>query len=329
MSHGIRSKIAKELIESKTVKGKCMLSKKKLGEILHSRHPDLFDSAEKGRSTIKYITKSNGVKDRKRKIANEVEWNGFDLPEPEKNDFSKFLIKEKRVAIFSDIHFPYYDKTALNSAVKHTKIINPTCIVLNGDIIDCYHLSNFEKDPRKRKFSYELDMLKGFFLQLRKLFPNVRIIYKLGNHEERYERLILQRVPEFIDLEMFQFENVIKAREVGIEVVTNKRLIRCGHLNIAHGHEFRAGITAPVNPARGYYLKAKANVIAGHNHRTSEHTEQDINGKIIGAWSMGCLSELNPHYMPINSWNHGFADIEFSGDDFRVQNMKIVNGKIL
>ena len=325
----IHSKLAKELIEEKTVDGVCTLSKKKLSEILNKRHPEVFQTPEHARRIVRYITGSAGGTDRKKYIKEKIEWNGFKLPEPEKNDYSKVIIKEKRIGNLSDIHFPYYDKVALTVAVKNLIEFKPDCIVLNGDIIDCYQLSNFQRDPRQRSFKYEIDMLRNFVVELRGLFPNTRIIFKLGNHEERYERVILSRVPELVDLELFSFANVISAKELGIEVVTNKRLIKAGHLNIGHGHEFAKGFVAPINPARGFFMKAKSNFIGGHHHRTSEHVEQDINGKITACWSTGCLSELNPHYMPINNWNHGLANIELDGDDFMVKNLKIVNGRIV
>lgn len=246
-----------------------------------------------------------------------------------KNDYSKFLIKEKRIGILSDIHFPYYDKEALNAAIAYLRKWKPDCILLNGDILDMYALSRFEKDPRARSFTYELDMLRSFTQQLIKLFPNARIVHKLGNHCERYEKLILQRVPELVDLELFKIENVIHAKELGIEVVQNRRLIKAGKLNIAHGHEFAAGFVAPVNPARGFYLKAKSNVIGGHHHTVSSHQEQDVNGNIIGAWSTGCLCELHPKYMPINRWQHGFATVENFGTDFSVKNLTIIKGKVM
>jgi hypothetical protein len=201
--------------------------------------------------------------------------------------------------------------------------------LLNGDIIDCYHLSKWEKDHRKRPFSYELSMLTDFIIQIRKMFPNARIVYKIGNHEERYEKLILQRVPEFVDLKMFNFESVIKAEELGIDVVNHKRVIKTGKLNIIHGHELPHGIAAPVNPARGFFLKTKANVLGGHHHQTSDHSESDLNENIVGAWSTGCLCELHPHYAPINKWNHGMGTVENYGSDFKVTNLRIIKGKVM
>lgn len=325
----ILTKIGKELIEEKTVDGVCTLSKKRLGEILYKRHPGVVKDPEHGRHIIRIITGSAGKYKREINFTQRIDWNGFKLPEPEKNDYSKVIVKEKRIGKLSDVHFPYYAKDALTSSVKYLIEFKPDCIVLNGDIIDCYQLSNFERDPRQRSFKYEIDMLRNFIIELRNLFPNTRIIFKLGNHEERYERMILNRVPELIDLELFNFASVISAKELGVEVVTNKRIIKAGHLNIGHGHEFAKGFVAPINPARGFFMKAKSNFIGGHHHRTSEHVEQDINGKVTACWSTGCLSELTPHYMPINNWNHGFATIELDGDDFMVKNMKIVNGKVL
>ena len=317
--------LAKDLIQEKNVRGKA-LSKNQIAQLLVKRYPSNFKSVEQARNSVRLATGASGRYNRTA-TKTVTEWK-LDIPAPEKNDYTKFVLNDERVALLMDIHFPYYDP-ALNVAVNYLRKWKPDAIVLNGDIIDCYHLSNWEKDPRKRSFKYELDMLKSFILQLRKLFPNTRIVYKLGNHEERYEKKILQRVPEFVDIELFTFSSVIEAKKLGIEVVDNKRTIKAGKVNIVHGHELPRGISAPVNPARGLYLKTKNNAIAGHWHQSSEHFESDINEMITGAWSVGCLCELHPHYMPINKWNHGLATLENFKTDFTVKNLKIINGKVL
>jgi len=321
--------IVNGIIKEFTVNGVSKYSKKKLSEIIHQRHPDLFNTTETARSHIRDLTGANGA-GRLIKKELKIKWKGFNLPEPEKNDYSKVIVNEKRIGILSDIHFPYYDKAALNAAISFLIEWQPDCIILNGDIIDCYQLSFFIRDKRQRSFKYELDMLASFFVQLRQLFPKQRIIFKMGNHSERYEKQILANVPELIELELFTFENVIDAKKYNIEVVKNKRIIKIGQkLNVLHGHETTGGISAPVNPARGLFLRTKASTIAGHNHQTSEHIESDLNGNIIGCWSTGCLCELNPHYMPINKWNHGFCTVENHDVDFTVRNMKIIKGRIL
>jgi predicted phosphodiesterase len=327
--------INKQELVSKFVKknlnkdGTSKYSKKKLGELLHSAHPDLFTSAEDARKRVGKVTGWKLQRDSNVRKDLIVKWNGFNIPKAEKNDYSKVIVNEKRIGILSDIHFPYYDQVALTAAIQYLIEWKPDCIILNGDIIDCYQLSSFEKDKRQRSFKYELDMLKNFFEQLRELFPTQRIIYKIGNHEERYEKQILCNIPELIELEYFHFENVIKASEYSIEVVKGKRVILAGKLNIIHGHELPRGMAPPVNPARGFFLRTKASTIGGHHHQSSEHIENDLNGNIIGCWSTGCLCELNPHYAPINKWNHGFSTLDVSADgNFRVNNLKIINGEV-
>ena len=322
-----KAEVTRQIIKEFTTDQGVQYSKKKLGEILFSRHPDLFRDPEDARSSVRRVTGAVGktrIKDYK-----QVEWKMV-LPEPEKEEYTKVQVDQKKIAILSDIHFPYYDKKALDSALKTSYNFSPDCIILNGDILDCYHLSTFEKDPKRRSFSYELSMLKSFFEQLRKMFPKARIIYKSGNHDDRYERLILNRIPELIDLNFLSIENVVEAKNWSIEVVKNKRVIKIGQtLNVIHGHELKSGIISPVNIARGFFLRTKASTLGGHHHRTSEHIEHDLNGQFIGCFSTGCLCGLTPHYMPINSHNHGFALVENYGQDFHVRNLKIIDGKVL
>ena len=324
-----KQQIAIDLIKEKTGKdGKCTVSKSMLAKLLVEKYPTEFYSFEQARKIVRNVTGAGGIKNRKR-LKITTEWKGLSLPEPEKNDYSKFLIKEKRIGILSDIHFPYYDKEALNAAIAYLRKWKPDCILLNGDIIDCYAISRWDRDPRARSFKYELDMLRSFVQELRKIWPKARIVLKCGNHSERYEKLILQRVPELVDLELLTFENVISAKDLGIDVVKNKRVIVIGKLNVIHGHELPHGIAAPVNPARGFFLKTKANVLGAHHHQSSDHSESDLNGNIIGAWSTGCLCELHPDYAPINKWNHGFATVENFGSDFKVTNLRIIKGKVM
>jgi hypothetical protein len=54
-------------------------------------------------------------------------------------------------------------------------------------------------------------------------------------------------------------------------------------------------------------------------------------GNVTTTWSVGCLSELHPAYMPINKWNWGVASVELDTNkkDFIVHNKRISKGRIL
>jgi len=235
----------------------------------------------------------------------------------------------KKMLLISDLHVPYHDIAAIKLAFKHAKKNKVDAVYINGDLVDFYPISNFQRDPR-RTFVNELTALREFLAYLRQEFPTQDIYWKQGNHEERWENFMMNRAPEFLGVDDFELKVLLKLDELKITYIKDKqRVVACG-LNIMHGHEWKASFVSPVNPARGYFLRAKQNVIVGHHHQSSEHTESTLNGSIMSAWSTGCLCGLHPEYMPLNKHNLGFAMVDFRGEnEFYVSNRKIIKGKVL
>jgi hypothetical protein len=148
-----------------------------------------------------------------------------------------------------------------------------------------------------------------------------------GNHDERLVKYLCERVPEIVKLGLLRWPEILGFADRGIAYVTDKRPIKLGKLNVMHGHEFPGGISTPVNAARTLYLRAKATAMAGHLHQTGEHSEPNLNTDDVVCWSVGCLCELHPAYMPINKWNHGHAIVTVEPNDhFRIRNRRTKNG---
>lgn len=326
--------IARKLIEKYP-----NLSKKKLGELLYHQNKALFKSPESGRDAIRCVTGSKGICGVKPTHKNI--YKGVNLKEGIRNVFTSYIISGGNIGIISDVHIPYHDLKAINLALNYFKQKKVTVIVLLGDMIDAFHLSRYEKDPRQRISTWEeLRMFMGFLTDLRNNFPKAEIVYKLGNHDERYELFLQQKAPELLDFEVLDLDYLINhhgktdeerdlAKKRNIKIVSQKRILKAGKLNLVHGHEFGKAMMAPVNPARGFYLRAKANTIGGHHHQTSEHIEKDLNNHVTGCWSIGCLSDLHPAYMPINKFNLGFARVTVDKEGgFSIENKKIMNYKI-
>jgi hypothetical protein len=56
-----------------------------------------------------------------------------------------------------------------------------------------------------------------------------------------------------------------------------------------------------------------------------------MNGKVVGCYSIGAMTSINPDYNPQTSkHNQGFAVVEKdpNTNDFEVDNKKIINDKI-
>lgn len=309
-----------------------------LARLILEENPQ-FENIEKIRSRIKYYRgilgdkRLNSLQDKRFLRDKSSIREGL----MKKNIFShnremqNVHLGEGKYLILSDIHIPYHDENALTTALEWALNEDITCIILNGDIMDCYPVSSFIKETSMPSLREEIEMTQSFFEYIRELFPNIPIYYKLGNHEERVRNYLLRNAKEFSDVDNLKFENLLHLDEFDITLV-NREIIKLGKLNVLHGHEMGESVFSPVNPARGMFLKSKSSTIFGHNHQVSHHSENNINGESTGVWSMGCLCTLSPDYRPYayTKWSHGFACVDVNEDlTFHVNNIKIINGKII
>lgn len=321
MKHKTKADIAQDFIRQHPG-----VPSKTLSRALRGAEPELFHTDDSAYKAILYVRGTCGKAQRKaRRLepslppSSEHIWLPFNL-QPTSKDV---------IALFSDIHVPFHNLKALECAIAEAVRCGATIVMLNGDTMDCHELSRYERDPRERCFRDEIPLAVQLLAYLRSKFKKARILWKDGNHDERLYLYLRRHAPALLGVDAFEAKSVLKLDNYGIEYITEKRPIVCGKLNILHGHEYIGGITAPVNPARGLFMRAKACCIEGHFHQTSEHSEPTLEGKNIACWSTGCLSELHPSYMPLNKWNHGFAMIEMGREgNFRVRNRKIINGEI-
>lgn len=238
-----------------------------------------------------------------------------------------FIFPEhKRTLLISDLHIPYHETDAIEEAIKTAEKHDVDSVLINGDMLDLYKCSRFTKDPTRMNVIDELNMGVEFLKWIQGRLPKAKIYYKYGNHEERYELFLKSKAPELFGDAFWELRNRLGLDNLGVQEIKGKALVKYGALNIIHGHEFGESTFSPVNPARGFFMRAKANVIAGHNHQTSEHHENNLNGDEIGCWSIGCLCELKPEYRPFayTKWNWGFAILERDKDKFQVNNRRIL-----
>ena len=230
------------------------------------------------------------------------------------------------VGILSDVHVPYHSEIAVAAAVGHLKEQNLAGLLLNGDICDFYAISRYMKDPRQRDFKGELEAVRGFIAYIRQQFPGIPIVLKSGNHEERFNHWIWQHAAEISDDPRMSLGAWLDLDKHGVELVEDQRPVMLGKLPVLHGHELPKGMAAPVNVARGAFLRTLSTVLVGHSHRTSNHAESDMWHHETACWSTGCLCDLRPDYARINRWNHGFAIVTVhKGGAFDTNNYRVMS----
>jgi predicted phosphodiesterase len=310
------------------------ISKLSLAKLIYSKHPLIWDSAEAVRSSIRNLSHSSRYDKSKKEIGTNIDKLRIENMELIKGKRSKrkpytLPKSQRKVLIISDLHVPYHSEDALEIALNEGKKQKCDTVLINGDFMDYYENSRFQIDPRESNLPLAIEAGKNVFKYIKKKFPKALIIFKSGNHDRRLEDKLINKAPELLGLNFWQSEKVLELPKETV-MVADLDFIQLGKLKVLHGHEYKGGFIAPVNPARGLFLRTKESCLQSHVHRTSEHSEKTIGGKIISTWSIGCLSDLQPDYNPYNQYNHGFAivDVETNGD-FEVSNRKIINNKIM
>ncbi len=309
-------------------------------KILHARYPELFATAEAARSSIRGIRGAKGSArrcdipnriERSKDDADRCERFGALLPDPEPTEWGWRELPEgvERWLVIADLHIPYHNLKALTAALNHADG-NCDGVLLLGDVVDFYQLSSFQRDPRRRSLKDEIATLGKFLDALKELHAK-HVVYKFGNHEVRYERYCIQRIPELWPeiKDRFDLPKLLGLPERGVAHVRAQDPIRHHQLVILHGHEWGNRFSNPVNPARGAFLKAHECVLQGHEHRSSSHAETTVLGTTIRTWSVGCLCDLHPEYRPLgNKWDSGFCYLN-TGSEWSIEQHGIIDGKVM
>jgi len=296
----------------------------------------LFSGLEAVRASCRYFRNESGDGFRKRPnkttipTTKQTMLDSLKAVEVDTLDFDiEYILPPayKKILLLADIHVPYHDSNALVAALEFAKDKDIDCVLLNGDFMDFPEISRYERDLAKADLQYAFDAGVRVLEVIRECFPKAKIFYKVGNHDDRLDKFVMLKAPQLKGLRGLTIDNNLNFNDFGITKIGSLQKIMVDDFIILHGHELRQSIMAPVNPARGLYMKAQASSLMSHCHRTSSHTERPINGKSVRTYSTGCLCNLRAEYDPHNKWNHGFAIIERS-NGVRVNNYTIENGII-
>ena len=317
--------LAYQLIDEYPTAGSLTLAKR-----LHHDHPEYYETVEHARSIIRIIRGASGTKQRRLlgdvsrvKDIDRVLMDKFNLPEPAVMKREPYVIPKvnDKLIIFGDAHFPYQNNKGIYAAIEYGLKKEVNTIILNGDMIDMYQISRFAKDGRKPGVEYDIELFYQFLIDLRATFPNALIVWKMGNHEERWDTYLKVNAPLLNMIGTQGIEDHIPVNELNIVVVKDKRRIIAGDLNIMHGHEFGGG-SGSVNPARAMSLKAKANTLVNHFHRSSSHKEIIYGEKELRYYSLGSMCAPQD-YMPYGNQDCSFGYIVIINGIAWVQNREV------
>lgn len=253
---------------------------------------------------------------------------------------NKFVVNPKKVhriedspdiaVVANDFHLPFHDNKVIQLWLSFLIDLNPHHIIINGDLLDCYDASKFDKDPRRMlRLEEEIEMGIDFFATLRKYFPQTHIVYIYGNHEYRFQSMIIRKAPELRNLKGMSLEEQMELDRFDVEIVNSglkESYYKFGEIYIGHFNK--------VSQHGGYTAKLLVDqkgvsVLQGHTHRIGSSIRAYLDGRILGGWDNGCMCNLRPDYVLDPNWCHGFSIIwkEKSDNRFIVSQIPIIKYK--
>lgn len=244
------------------------------------------------------------------------------VPQPAKHRDGLF----RRTVVYGDSHHPHHDPKALRILFGIIEDVRPDCIINLGDCLDCYSISQFDKDPTNiHGLQSEIDMVRAHLHQIAQLAPEARRFYLEGNHEDRLRRLIWNlpgTAKELARLRSFQeamtWTKLLGLDEIGwtfVPAVGQARYPILPRIITKHGTVVRkwSGMSA-----KGEWERYGQSGISGHVHRLGRFYTSDRNG--AHTWvEAGCTCNTDPQYCEDPNWQSGLVVIEHTPDGKRFE----------
>ena len=329
-----KAKLAEEVL----LENPKITANRTLAKILQNKYPVIFKDIEDARGRIRFVQgKMGNTPKQLRRFATPIfleklnaERAKYDLDFRTQEDKTPYVFgsNHNKALVIGDLHYPYTDIESLTLALEYGFNEKVDCIIINGDSLDFSTISRFISKPNEMRVMEQIEGVKNLLAWMQKVM-DVKIVFHAGNHDKRIEDYVLRQAPELYSAN--KLEKLLMLEDMKIDYVQDYRYMKFGSLNIAHGHHIVKGIFAPVNPARGVFTKTNTCTLISHVHRTSEHVESDMDGKVLGCYSIGAMTTVNPDYNPqVSKHNQGFAIVtkDAKTGDFEVHNKKIINHKI-
>jgi len=242
----------------------------------------------------------------------------------------------RKVLSFGDAHGEYVDDKAYNLMLRYAKKWKPDEIIINGDMVDFYALSKFDKNPERRTTTQqEIYMAQELLGKVRSAAPTAKIVYLKGNHEDRLQKF-LWRNPELHGMDALDLKELLGLKELGIKYVdattdywkATSGHYKIGDLLVMHGDNRLNG--ASTSRYAGYSAKNTMNtlqhsVLLGHTHRAAIVYQTNPSGIMVGIEG-GCLCQKTG----TANWQQGFVTFEVDkGRTYKHKFHLIDKGKLI
>lgn len=198
--------------------------------------------------------------------------------------------------ILPDIHIPVDDPAAVEWALWVVREINPSKVILLGDVLDLDALSRFQKTLRRQAgLLEELDVVRDWIAEVAAEWAEREVVYLYGNHEVRLESYLLRNAPELAELPELSLRALLRIPASWTTVPYKHAYMEQGVL-VEHGVRFAHGL------CQSNLNRLGMSSVCGHSHRAALAHRRMPDGRVITAVESGCLSQVSMGYAPLTDW---------------------------
>lgn len=215
--------------------------------------------------------------------------------------------------VLPDLHMPYHDKALVEVWLQHAEVVAPDTVHIIGDLIDCYSLSRFDKDPSRREhLQDELDQATAFLRRLREVVPKCNIEYSEGNHEDRLRKMLWKSTGALAPLRGLRIPSLLSLDELEIRYHPILKPYHYGPVWFTHGDITGTSTQGLGGGKAGAYAKQRGvSIVMGHTHKMGFTSWRGWNG-IVEGYEVGCLCKFDMGYIVGQPpWQQGWATVQF------------------
>jgi predicted phosphodiesterase len=243
----------------------------------------------------------------------------------------------KRIAVVSDVQYPFHARKAVKAVIKFIGDWRPDEVVLIGDCLDFPSPSRWNKDTRGEFEGSIYDDCEGFkknFLEpLRAVYDGPVGMHE-GNHDLRPRQYLDKYAPALTGTHAFDIESLLDFDDFEVSLLPAFYEIAPGWLS-THGHLGKISLSRiPGNTALGAAKKFGKSVVMGHTHRMGigAHTTGYGGNVSQTLWGMevGNLMDMKlASYLQLSTanWQTGFGILTVDGASVKPETVPIVKGR--
>lgn len=211
------------------------------------------------------------------------------------------------IMVFSDAHFwPGVRTPAFRGFCLLAEKLKPKIIINNGDAFDGASISRWPRIGWDSKPSIldELTACKDHLGEIQEAAPKAKLLWCLGNHDQRFENRLSANVPEFQGIGGFRLNDHFPDWKTGWSVWVNN--------DVVIKHRFRNGVHA----TRNNTVASGKSMVTGHLHSLKVTPLDDYNGTRWGVDAGTLADPSGPQfrdYLEDNptDWRSGFIVLTF------------------